>query len=79
MRYKISYLKIRSLPVITVSVGQTINSMYIGFYSKDLPINKITDYLIRVVQPKLQAVNGVQNAQILGNQTFALRAWLRSS
>jgi multidrug efflux pump len=63
-------------PVITVSVGQTIQSMYIGFYSEDLPINKITDYILRVVQPKLQAVNGVQNAQILGNQTFALRAWL---
>jgi multidrug efflux pump len=63
-------------PVITVSVGQTIDSMYIGFYSDELPINKITDYLIRVVQPKLQAINGVQNAQILGNQTFALRAWL---
>ncbi|MFT4059707.1 MAG: efflux RND transporter permease subunit [Legionella sp.] len=63
-------------PVITVSVGQTIDSMYIGFYSDKLPINKITDYLIRVVQPKLQAVNGVQKAEILGNQTFALRAWL---
>jgi len=63
-------------PVITVSVGQTIDSMYIGFYSDELPINKITDYLIRVVQPKLQAVNGVQKAEILGNQTFALRAWL---
>lgn len=63
-------------PVISVSVGQTIDSMYIGFYSDELPINKITDYLIRVVQPKLQAINGVQNAQILGNQTFALRAWL---
>jgi multidrug efflux pump len=64
------------LPVITVTVGETIDSMYLGFYSKDLPINKITDYLIRVVQPKLQAVNGVQQAQILGNQTFAMRAWL---
>lgn len=63
-------------PVITVSVGQTIDSMYIGFYSDELPINKVTDYIIRVVQPKLQAINGVQNAQILGNQTFALRAWL---
>jgi multidrug efflux pump len=63
-------------PVITVSVGQTIDSMYIGFYSTELPINKVTDYLIRVVQPKLQAVNGVQKAEILGNQTFALRAWL---
>lgn len=64
------------LPVITVSVGQTIDSMYLGFYSDELPINKITDYLIRVVQPKLQAITGVQNAQIIGNQTFALRAWL---
>lgn len=64
------------LPVITVAVGETIDSMYIGFYSDTLPNNKITDYLIRVVQPKLQAVNGVQQAEILGNRQFALRAWM---
>lgn len=64
------------LPVITITVGQTIASMYLGFYSKDLPINKINDYLLRIVQPKLQAVNGVQLAQILGNGQFAMRAWL---
>jgi multidrug efflux pump len=64
------------LPIISVAVGETIDSMYIGFYSDVLPNNKITDYLIRVVQPKLQAINGVQTAEILGNRTFALRAWL---
>lgn len=64
------------IPVVTVSVGQSIDSMYIGFYSDKLPINKITDYLTRVVQPKLQAINGVQNAEILGNNNIALRAWL---
>lgn len=63
-------------PVISVAVGETIDAMYIGFYSDVLPLNKITDYLIRVVQPKLQAINGVQEAEILGGQTFALRAWL---
>lgn len=63
-------------PVISVAVGETIDAMYIGFYSDELPLNKITDYLIRVVQPKLQAVQGVQLAEILGGQTFALRAWL---
>lgn len=63
-------------PVISVAVGETIDAMYIGFYSDTLPLNKITDYLIRVVQPKLQAINGVQTAEILGGQTFALRAWL---
>ncbi len=63
-------------PVISVKVGQTIDAMYIGFSSKVLPSNKITDYLIRVVQPKLQAVPGVQTAEILGEKLFALRAWL---
>ncbi|MFN7098222.1 MAG: efflux RND transporter permease subunit, partial [Gammaproteobacteria bacterium] len=63
-------------PVITVAIGETIDAMYIGFYSKVLPSNKITDYLLRIVQPKLQAINGVQQAEILGGRPFALRAWL---
>lgn len=65
------------LPVITVEVGQTIAAMYLGFNSTVLPQNNITDYLLRVVQPKLQAVQGVQTAEILGAQNFALRAWLK--
>lgn len=64
------------LPVLTVSIGQTIDSMYIGFYSKVLASNKITDYLTRVVQPKLQSIDGIQKAEILGGRQFALRAWL---
>ncbi len=64
------------VPSLQVSVGQSIASMYIGYYSKFLQSNQINDYLLRVVQPKLQAVHGVQQAQILGNNQFALRAWL---
>ena len=64
------------LPIITVEVGQTIAAMYIGFNSEILPQNNITDYLVRVVQPQLQSVQGVQTAEILGAQNFALRAWL---
>jgi multidrug efflux pump len=63
-------------PVLSVKVGQTIDAMYMGFDSDVLARNKITDYLVRVVQPKLQAVAGVQTAEILGGQNFALRAWL---
>ena len=63
-------------PVISVKVGETIDAMYIGFNSDVLPANKITDYLVRVVQPKLQAVQGVQTAELLGAKHFALRAWL---
>jgi len=63
-------------PVLSISIGQTIDAMYMGFNSEVLPRNNITDYLIRVVQPKLQSIEGVQTAEILGAQQFALRAWL---
>jgi multidrug efflux pump len=63
-------------PVLTVKVGQIIDAMYIGFNSKELATNQITDYLVRAVQPKLQAVDGVQTAELLGAKNFALRAWL---
>src|SRR4029077_20929708 len=63
-------------PTLTVKIGQTIDAMYIGFNSDTLAPNQITDYLSRVVQPKLQAVPGVQTAELLGQKVFALRAWL---
>ena len=50
--------------------------MYMSFNSKDLTGSQITDYLTRVVQPRLQTINGVANAQILGGQVFAMRVWL---
>ncbi|MBU9610632.1 efflux RND transporter permease subunit [Burkholderia multivorans] len=63
-------------PVLSVAVGQTTDAMYIGFYSDVLPTNNITDYLVRVVKPKLDSIEGVQTAEILGGRQFALRAWL---
>jgi multidrug efflux pump len=63
-------------PQLTVSTGETTDAMYMAFSSDVLPANKITDYLIRVVQPKLQTVPGVQTAEIVGSKQFALRAWL---
>jgi multidrug efflux pump len=63
-------------PVLTVAIGQTIDAMYIGFNSDVLSPNQITDYVLRAVQPKLQAVPGVQTAEMLGNKTFALRVWM---
>jgi multidrug efflux pump len=63
-------------PVLDVKIGETIDAMYIGFSSDTLPANNITDYLIRTVQPRLQSVEGIQIAELLGSKHFALRAWL---
>jgi multidrug efflux pump len=64
-------------PTIDVQVGESTAALYLGFSSEQLDNNQITDYLTRVVQPKLAAVNGVQSATILGGRTFAMRVWLK--
>jgi multidrug efflux pump len=63
-------------PVMTVKVGQSLDALIIGFASNELGPNQVTDYLVRSVIPQLQAVEGVQTAELLGGKNFALRAWL---
>jgi multidrug efflux pump len=64
-------------PVIELQQGQQIAAMYVSFASDTLDNSQITDYLTRVVQPKLVTVPGVQRADILGAGTFAMRIWLK--
>ena len=64
-------------PVIDLQQGQQIAAMYLSFASDTLDNNQITDYLNRVIQPKLVTVPGVQRAEILGAGTFAMRVWLK--
>jgi multidrug efflux pump len=65
-------------PVIQVQTADAqFAAMYLGFASKDLDQSEISDYLLRVVQPKLSAISGVQRADILGGRTFAMRIWLK--
>ncbi len=63
-------------PVVVKQTGQGYALMYLSFNSSQMSPSQITDYLTRVVQPRLQTVDGVANAQILGGQTFAMRIWL---
>jgi len=65
-------------PIIEVENADTqFAAVYLSFSSADLDQNQITDYLIRVVQPRLSAISGVQRADILGDRTFAMRIWLK--
>ncbi len=65
-------------PVIELETADSqFAAMYIGFSSADLDQNQITDYLTRVVQPRLSAIAGVQRADILGSRNFAMRIWLK--
>ena len=65
-------------PIIDLQTSDSqFAAAYLGFSSPDLDQNQITDYLTRVVQPKLSAISGVQSARIFGDRTFAMRVWLK--
>lgn len=66
------------VPILTIETADSsIAAAYLRFSSESLAANQITDYLTRVVQPRLSAVAGVQRADILGGRTFAMRVWLK--
>ena len=67
------------VPVINIeSADSRFASAYLSFSSDILKQNEITDYLVRVVQPRLSAIQGVQRADVLGARTFAMRIWLKA-
>ena len=66
------------IPVIEIQSADTQRaSAYLSFTSDILQPNEVTDYLVRLVQPRLTAVGGVQKADILGGRYFAMRIWMK--
>ena len=66
------------VPIINItSADSQFAGAYLSFASDILEANQITDYLVRIVQPRLSALEGVQRADILGGRTFAMRIWLK--
>ena len=63
-------------PVLAKQAADSTALMYVSFYSDQLSNPQITDYLSRVIQPKLATLPGMAEAEILGNQVFAMRLWL---
>ena len=66
------------IPILTIeSADSQFASAYLSFSSDLLKQNEITDYLVRIVQPRLSSIEGVQRADILGARTFAMRSWMK--
>jgi multidrug efflux pump len=66
------------VPVLDIQTADSqFASTYLSFSSNVLERNEITDYLVRVVQPRLASISGVQRADILGGRVFAMRMWLK--
>src|SRR5262249_61596877 len=66
------------VPVINIqNADSTLASAYLSFSSKFLRANEITDYLVRAVQPRLTAVEGRHEADLVCARAFAMRIGLK--
>ncbi len=64
------------LPTVDVAVGASAAVFYVSFASDVLSGSQITDWILRVAQPRFSTVPGVQTADTIGARTFAMRVWL---
>lgn len=66
------------IPSISVqSADSEFAAVYLSFASDTLSQSQITDYVVRAIQPRFAALTGVQNGEIYGARTFAMRIWLK--
>ena len=62
--------------IVTKKTGEGYALLYLSFNSKVMNSSQISDYLQRVIQPRLQTIDGVAQAEMLGGQVFSMRIWL---
>jgi len=63
-------------PVIVKGTGQTFALMYLTFGSSEMSPEQVSEFLMRVVQPRFATLEGVGSAEILGGRDFSMRVWI---
>ena len=63
-------------PVIVKGTGQTFALMYLTFGSSEMNPEQVSEFLMRVVQPRFATLEGVGSADILGGRDFSMRVWI---
>ncbi len=63
-------------PVIQKGTGQQFALMYLAVLNPQMSAEQVTEYLDRVIRPRMTTIDGVADAQIIGAQDFAMRVWI---
>ncbi|MCL3883140.1 efflux RND transporter permease subunit [Marivita sp. GX14005] len=63
-------------PVIVKGTGQQFAIMYLAFQNENMTPEELTEYLERVIRPRMSTINGVAEVQILGAANYAMRVWI---
>ena len=63
-------------PVIVKGTGMTFALMYLAVQNPNMTAEQLTEYLERVVRPRVTNIDGVAQMEIMGAAEYAMRIWL---
>ncbi|WP_192251777.1 efflux RND transporter permease subunit [Mesorhizobium silamurunense] len=63
-------------PVIIKGTGQQFAMMYISMQNPNMTKEQLTEYIERVVRPRISTVEGVADVQIFGAEEYSMRVWI---
>ncbi|MBZ9884539.1 efflux RND transporter permease subunit [Mesorhizobium sp. CA10] len=63
-------------PVIVKGTGQQFAMMYISMQNPNMTKEQLTEYIERVIRPRISTVEGVADVQIFGAQEYSMRVWI---
>ncbi len=63
-------------PVIVKGTGQTFALMYLAALNPNMTAEQLTEYLDRVIRPRMSTIEGVAEIEIIGAQNYAMRVWI---
>ena len=63
-------------PVIVKGTGQQFAMMYLSMQNPNMTAEQLTEYIERVVRPRMSTVEGVADVQIFGAAEYSMRVWI---
>ncbi|TIO52869.1 MAG: multidrug efflux protein [Mesorhizobium sp.] len=63
-------------PVIVKGTGQQFAMMYISMQNPNMTKEQLTEYIERVIRPRISTVEGVADVQIFGAEEYSMRVWI---
>jgi multidrug efflux pump len=63
-------------PVIVKGTGEQFAIMYLAIQNPNMTSEQLTEYIERVIRPRMSTVEGVAEVQVLGAANYSMRVWV---
>ncbi|AWB48275.1 multidrug efflux protein [Gemmobacter aquarius] len=63
-------------PTIVKGTGMTFATMYLAMQNPNMTSEQITEYIERVIRPRMSTIPGVAQIEVVGAANYAMRVWI---